>query len=325
MSDRRALSTPSHLCSFRNRSHVVRDHWCARSPSWLASPCRHRLALAAAPPAKPSAGLARSSPYPGARTMYTVNFTATAAIAAGGSIFLSETAGPTDFSTETLVQVIDETQAWGFYASGVAFGTGVTTRPLGLRGAGPTAAGAMGVSLKDAIKAGDVVSVSVTGATNPGAGKVSDFEVYTTSNTTAGLAAPYRILTVAESIGGISCPLPPGQRCYSPQAFRTAYGMSPLLAKGIDGRGQCCPLRGLAARRQGDQHLPGRVCFRYLFPPSPRRAHGRAGDDAKGLSGPGRRRRGARRRDGPRSRPRRRPQGRAGGGPQQLGSTEVAS
>jgi subtilase family serine protease len=37
---------------------------------------------------------------------------------------------------------------------------------------------------------------------------------------------------------GTGCTLPPGQNCYSVQAFRNAYGISPLLKKGIDGRGQ---------------------------------------------------------------------------------------
>ncbi len=38
-------------------------------------------------------------PYPGATALYTVDFKATATVAAGGGIFLSETAGPTDFAS----------------------------------------------------------------------------------------------------------------------------------------------------------------------------------------------------------------------------------
>ncbi len=153
----------------------------------------------------------------------------------------------------------DSTQHWEFYASGVTFGTGVTTGPLGLRGAGPTAAGAMEVPLKDAIKAGDSVSVWVAGATNPGAGTVADFEVYTTSNTAAGHGAPYTVLTLADSIGGTSCLLPPDPACYSPQAFRTAYGISQLLAKGIDGQGRTVVLLegvgAVAAGEGGDANI----------------------------------------------------------------------
>ena len=88
--------------------------------------------------------------------------------------------------------------------------------------------------------------------------------------------------------------LPPALNCYSPQAFRNAYGISPLLKKGIDGRGRTVIIVGVARlrcaareQRSSNQHLPGRRCVRQLFPPSPRQAHGGAGEDAQGLSGPG--------------------------------------
>ena len=174
--------------------------------------------------------------YPTATAAYAVSFKATSAVPTGGDIFLSETAGPTDFSGEKGVHVSDFTQGWEFAASHVSFGTGVTTGPLRLRGGGPIAAGAIEIPLKDTIKAGDSVSVSITGATNPGPGDISDFNVYTTSNPTAALAAPYTIYTLAESMNVSDC----GSTitCYSPQAFRTAYGISPLLARGIDGKGR---------------------------------------------------------------------------------------
>ncbi len=176
-----------------------------------------------------------SPPYPGAQANYFVDFKATVGVAAGGGVYLSETAGPTGFSTETTVRVEDVTQGWQFLASGVRFGSGVSTRPLGLRDAGLTAEGALEVPLKDAIKAGDHISVTVEGVTNPQGGKVSDFDVYTTGNPTAGLAPSYTVLSLAEAIG-TGCTVPPGQTCYSLQAFRHAYGISPLLARGIDGR-----------------------------------------------------------------------------------------
>ena len=193
-----------------------------------------------------------SPPYPGTQANYFVDFTATAPVAAGGDIYLSETAGPTGFSTETTVQVEDVTEGWQFLASGVRFGTGVSTRPLGLRGAGQNAEGAMEVALNDAIKAGDHVSVTVEGATNPQGGQVSDFDVYTTGNPTAGLAPSYTVLSLAQAIG-TGCTLPPGQTCYSLQAFRNAYGISPLLARGIDGRGRTVVLvEWLASGAGGD-------------------------------------------------------------------------
>jgi hypothetical protein len=81
--------------------------------------------------------------YPTARAAYAASFKATATVPAAGDIFLSEAAGPTDFSTETGVHVSDFTEKWEFSASHVTFGTGVTTAPLGLRGGGPSAAGAI--------------------------------------------------------------------------------------------------------------------------------------------------------------------------------------
>ena len=175
--------------------------------------------------------------YPGAQANYFVDFTAAADVAAGGDIFFSETAGPTGFSTEMTVQVADLTRGWQFLASGVRFGSGVVIHPLGLRDAGPNASGAIEVPLKDAIKAGDSVSVFIEDATNPQEGNVSDFAVYTTSNPAPGLAPSYAIDTLSEAIDK-QCLLPPGQTCYSLQAFRNAYGISPLLARGIDGRGR---------------------------------------------------------------------------------------
>jgi subtilase family serine protease len=176
-------------------------------------------------------------PYPGAQANYIVDFKATARVGVRGDIFLSETAGPTGFPTEMSVRVSDVTRGWQFLAAGVRFGSGISTRPLALRGAGQNAAGAMEVPLKDTIKTGDSVSVVVAGVTNPQGERVSDFDVYTTSNPTAGLATPYMVLSPAEVIG-TGCTLPPGQNCYSLQAFRAAYGISPLLARGIDGRGR---------------------------------------------------------------------------------------
>jgi subtilase family serine protease len=46
---------------------------------------------------------------------------------------------------------------------------------------------------------------------------------------------------------GTDCTLPPNQNCYSVRAFRTAYGISPLLARGIDGRGRTVVIVGWLA------------------------------------------------------------------------------
>jgi subtilase family serine protease len=44
--------------------------------------------------------------------------------------------------------------------------------------------------------------------------------------------------TSSAKVIATDCTLPPHQYCYSVQAFRKAYGISPLLARGIDGRGR---------------------------------------------------------------------------------------
>src|SRR5215468_4926062 len=43
----------------------------------------------------------------------------------------------------------------------------------------------------------------------------------------------------------VNCLVPP-VTCYSPRAIRTAYGISPLLQRGIDGRGQTVVMPELA-------------------------------------------------------------------------------
>ena len=47
-----------------------------------------------------------------------------------------------------------------------------------------------------------------------------------------------------------ACPSPsclvPSATCYTPRVFRTAYGISPLLERGIDGRGQTVVMPELA-------------------------------------------------------------------------------
>jgi subtilase family serine protease len=42
----------------------------------------------------------------------------------------------------------------------------------------------------------------------------------------------------ARSIAASSCLVPPASSCYAPRQFRVAYGIQPVLDKGIDGRGE---------------------------------------------------------------------------------------
>jgi subtilase family serine protease len=91
------------------------------------------------------------------------------------------------------------------------------------------------VPLQHAITLGDTVTVMVIGATNQVPGTFSDFEVYTVPGTAPGVAPAYTIGRA--SLAGSSCLAPPAT-CYSPQAYRAAYGVAPLVAKGIDGKGR---------------------------------------------------------------------------------------
>jgi subtilase family serine protease len=59
--------------------------------------------------------------------------------------------------------------------------------------------------------------------------------VLAAANSATGI--PAHVVSAAESVRNV-CSLPPGQNCYSVQAFRNAYDISPLLKRGIDGRGQ---------------------------------------------------------------------------------------
>ena len=113
----------------------------------------------------------------------------------------------------------------------------------------------MEVALKDPIKAGDSVSMFVEGATNPQGGKVGDFDVYTTGAPTAMVATPYNVDGVATATR-TGCLFPPAQDCYSPEALRTAYGISPLLARGIDGRGRTVVLIEWLASAAGGPLAP---------------------------------------------------------------------
>ena len=88
----------------------------------------------------------------------------------GGNIFLSETAGPTNFTTVTGIEVSDLTQNWHFVATGAVLTNGSATIPL-----------------QDAINAGDSISIILANVTNPtAAGTISDFSAATTGDPVAG-------------------------------------------------------------------------------------------------------------------------------------------
>jgi hypothetical protein len=121
--------------------------------------------------------VAPSTTVAGATSTYTVNFRATDADAASGAIYLTESAGPTNFSSVIGIEVIDTTQNWHFVATGASLSSGTATIPL-----------------SDSISAGDSISVIIVGVTNPAsAGTISDFTVATSADPVAADAPAYTI------------------------------------------------------------------------------------------------------------------------------------
>jgi hypothetical protein len=127
-----------------------------------------------------SVSVVPSNPIAGASTNYTAGFRAADAVSAGGDIYLSELAGPTNFSLVTGVDVSDQTLGWNFVATGSLLTSGTAVIPL-----------------QEAINAGDAVTVLLSGVINPPAGTVSDFQVKTTGDPNYATAPSYTISTNA--------------------------------------------------------------------------------------------------------------------------------
>lgn len=145
-----------------------------------------------------SVTVAVSPPVSGTQATYAIGFQAADTLTGGlgAYICLGETAGPTNFSTETAELVTDTTAGWHFVASG-------TTYPAGSPPANPGCdasdnGAVIALPLGYDIRAGDTVSVVLVGVTNPPAGTVSDFSVSTSVDTVAARAAPYAIATRAK-------------------------------------------------------------------------------------------------------------------------------
>ncbi len=121
--------------------------------------------------------VAPSSLVAGASATYSVGFSASDAVAAGGDIYLAEAAGPTNFTTVTGIEVIDTTQNWRFVATGVVLTEGTVTIPLA-----------------DSISAGDSLSLLIVGVTNPSSpGTIGDFSAATSGDPVAVDAPAYTI------------------------------------------------------------------------------------------------------------------------------------
>ncbi len=121
--------------------------------------------------------VAPSTLVAGAVATYSVGFTASDAAFTGGYIYLVESAGPTNFSTVTGIEVIDTTQNWRFVASGAVLANGSVTVPLA-----------------DPVSAGDSVSLLILGVTNPSSpGTIGDFSAATSGDPVAVDAPAYTI------------------------------------------------------------------------------------------------------------------------------------
>jgi hypothetical protein len=123
-----------------------------------------------------------SDPSPGASATYVVGFKVTSALTAADSIYISEPAGPTDFSSVTGVLVIDATAHWQAPATGNTLVKGNAE-----------------VRLPRAVAAGNSLSVVLLNATNPSAGTVGDLSVSTSTDQVPAVAPAYAIGVGANS------------------------------------------------------------------------------------------------------------------------------
>lgn len=130
---------------------------------------------------------------------YSVTFKATSAVPSTGSISMSETAGPTNFSTVPVsggVLVTDATAGWHFVSppGSLTFTPSNAHITIPLNGV-------------NAIAAGDALTVTLAGVTNPGAQTISDFTVATSVDLVAASAPAYTI-GASGSAGVIVTPNP---------------------------------------------------------------------------------------------------------------------
>jgi hypothetical protein len=134
-----------------------------------------------------------SPPVAGVPATYVVHFQATSRLPGGdgAAICLSEPAGQTAFSSEKGALVSDTTAGWQFIGSGLTYPSGSPPSNPGCNAADNGAV--VPLPAGDIINAGDWVTITVVGVTNPSAGTVADFTVSTSADTVAAAAPPYLI------------------------------------------------------------------------------------------------------------------------------------
>jgi hypothetical protein len=124
---------------------------------------------------------------------YVVNFQATSSLAGGvgADICLSEPDGPTAFSTESGALVSDTTAGWHFIASGMTYPSGSPATNPGCDQ--PDNGVVIPLPAVFSISAGDSLTITMVGISNPTAGTVADFTVSTSADTVGADATPYAI------------------------------------------------------------------------------------------------------------------------------------
>ncbi len=131
----------------------------------------------------------------GQEATYTVTFvTNSAVVAESGAISISETSGPTNFSTVSRVLVSDATDGWQLVAvpgsgPGTMSGTGSGDLSLTL---GP-----------NGISSGAAITLTIVGVTNPGPGVYSDFDVSTTGSPVAATVPSYFVGTSSSALAQV--------------------------------------------------------------------------------------------------------------------------
>ena len=136
---------------------------------------------------------------------YVVSFKATNGIPtsvtpADDDIVISETSGPTNFSTATGVLVTDSTAGWHFVATNL-WNTALVPPACGAATAGDfcgTTGGDLTIYLPggDVAASGDAITVTAVNVTNPGNGTYSDFDV-SDSQDAVTVAVPSYILSAS--------------------------------------------------------------------------------------------------------------------------------
>ena len=124
---------------------------------------------------------------------YVVSFQATSQLSgtAGAQICLNEAAGPTNFSSQKGVLVSDTTAGWHFMASAPTYPSGNPPTNSGCDQ--PDNGVVLPLATGYQVNAGDMVTLTLVGVTNPSAGTVADFTVATSADPVAVAAPPYAV------------------------------------------------------------------------------------------------------------------------------------